>query len=104
MKLFSFEGRSRRRDYWLTCIGVAIGLSFTEIFAEAQPVLFFVIYIPLLWISFANGAKRCHDLGNNGWWQLIPFYGLWMAFQDSHPETNEYGPNPKDAEIGNLKD
>ena len=104
MKLFSFDGRIRRRDYWLTCLGVAIGLSFSEALAEAHLALFFVIYIPLLWISFANGAKRCHDLGHNGWWQLIPFYTLWMAFQDGQAEVNEYGQNPKDAEIGSYKD
>ena len=104
MKLFSFEGRSRRRDYWLTCIGVAIGVGLAEQFAESLPVLFVIICIPMLWLSFANGARRCHDLGHNGWWQLIHFYTLWLAFKDGQPDENEYGPNLKDAEIGSYAD
>ena len=104
MKLFSFEGRTRRRDYWLTCLGVGIGLSLAELLAEAQFILWLIIYIPLLWISIATGARRCHDLGHNGWWQLIPFYGIWMAFQDGQPDANEYSQNPKDAEIGSYAD
>lgn len=28
--------------------------------------------------------------------QIIPFYGLWMLFQDSDNVTNSYGNNPKE--------
>lgn len=104
MKLLSFKGRTRRRDYWLISFGVGIGLSFGEIFAETYPLLYLIIFIPLFWISIANGAKRCHDLGHNGWWQLIPLYCFWMAFQDGQSIANEYGPSPKDTEIGVYKD
>ena len=95
-KLFSFEGRIRRRDYWITSICVGILTSITDLFVETNPLLAILIIIPCLWVSIANCAKRCHDLGHNGWWQLIPFYSLWLAFQNSTPGTNEYGPNPKE--------
>ena len=53
-------------------------------------------YIPLFWFLIAQGAKRCHDVNHSGWMQLIPFYGLWMLFQDGDNVTNSYGKNPKD--------
>lgn len=104
MELFSFKGRVRRRTYWFVSIAVGLVLSIFEHISETQPLLYLLISIPCLWISLANCAKRCHDLGHNGWWQLIPFYSIWLAFQDGIPGENEYGPNPKEAEIGGLKD
>ena len=70
----------------------------TEI--EPTGMLSIVMFIPLIWFLIAQGAKRCHDRGNSGWFQLIPFYGLWMLFADSITGENEYGPNPKG--IGNY--
>jgi uncharacterized membrane protein YhaH (DUF805 family) len=47
------------------------------------------------------GARRLHDTGRSGWWQLIgliPIVG-WIILivffvQDSQP-ANQHGPNPK---------
>jgi uncharacterized membrane protein YhaH (DUF805 family) len=61
--------------------------------------ILFLLMIPIYWFQFAQGAKRCHDRGNSGWYQLIPFYPFWMLFGDSDPGLNKYGMNPKG--IGN---
>lgn len=97
---FTFSGRIRRRTYWI--VGVILGfisnILTTMLDASCDDLtiaMIFLTIIVLAYMLFANGAKRCHDLGHNGWWQLIPFYSLWLAFQDSEPGTNEYGPNPK---------
>jgi uncharacterized membrane protein YhaH (DUF805 family) len=54
-----------------------------------------LIHIPIFWFICTQGAKRCHDLGNNGWWQIIPFYGIWMLFVEGSFAENKYGPSPK---------
>ena len=46
--------------------------------------------------SVFQGSKRCHDLGHTGWFQLIPFYGLWMLFASGDEGENEYGSDPKE--------
>lgn len=95
MELFSFVGRIRRRDYWLISFGVGVASGLAAAISMSAPVLYFLVLIPICWINLATGAKRCHDLGHSGWWQIIPFYTVWMAFQDSEQGTNQYGPNPK---------
>ena len=99
---FSFEGRIRRTEYGLSyliiyafafIIGIFIGL------AGLGEGIMYILLIPVYWFFLAQGAKRCHDRGNSGWYQIIPLYGLWMLFADSDNGINEYGPNPKG--IGN---
>ena len=67
--------------------------------SDSSGIILIVLYLPCLFFMWAQGAKRCHDLGNSGWFQLIPFYGLWMLFADSEAGINRYGVNPKG--IGN---
>ena len=64
--------------------------------SETFAIIWLMLFIPFCWFLLAQGAKRCHDLGHSGWWQLIPFYVLWMIFQEGEPGTNQYGDNPKD--------
>ncbi|OJU26295.1 MAG: hypothetical protein BGN92_13530 [Sphingobacteriales bacterium 41-5] len=44
----------------------------------------------------AAAVKRSHDLGNSGWMVFLPIYNPFvLAFGDSQPFTNQYGPSPK---------
>ncbi|CAN5138584.1 hypothetical protein BH11BAC5_BH11BAC5_09990 [soil metagenome] len=105
-KSFSFKGRIRRTEYGISFIIYVVGLAILEIpfTNEANPgdvsPIFFILAIPAIWFMIAQGAKRCHDRGNSGWYQLIPFYECWMLFADSDNGNNAYGPNPKG--IGNI--
>ena len=97
---FTFKGRIRRTTYWTTNIICNVIMYVLEAATENEYdsgvlFLYFLICIPACWVYIATAAKRCHDLGHNGWWQLIPFYGLWLAFQNGQSGDNEYGPNPK---------
>jgi uncharacterized membrane protein YhaH (DUF805 family) len=96
---FSFEGRIRRTEYGISLIIYAVAYGIISVIAasggEGGAVLVLIFLIPMLWFLWAQGAKRCHDVGNSGWWQLIPFYVLWLLFQDGQPGPNQYGENPK---------
>lgn len=73
---------------------------FASLLIGFTPLGAFIIHILLFWFKLAQGTKRCHDRGNSGWFQFIPFYGLWMLFGDSDYGINKYGPNPKG--VGNI--
>ncbi len=102
-KPFSFRGRIRRTEYVLSIV-----LVYVIIYVVANIItstnldgeILIIFFIPIYWFIFAQGAKRCHDRGNSGWFQIIPFYNLWMLFADSETGENQYGQNPKG--IGNY--
>jgi uncharacterized membrane protein YhaH (DUF805 family) len=95
--IFSFNGRIRRTEFGISLIIYFVLyvfiLVFTGFFKQNKELL--IAFVPMLWFLWAQGAKRCHDVGNNGWWQIIPFYVFWLLFQDGEPNENEYGENPK---------
>jgi uncharacterized membrane protein YhaH (DUF805 family) len=94
-KPFSFDGRIRRAEYGISLIIYAVVYGIISAIAASGGVLVLIFLIPMLWFLFAQGTKRCHDVGNSGWWQLIPFYVLWLLFQDGQHGPNQYGENPK---------
>lgn len=105
--IFSYKGRIRRLEYGLTYLGYIVInnlLDYFSLYADSIIVatVRVAIMLPLLWILIVQGAKRCHDRGNSGWYQIIPFYFFWMLFADSDDGPNEYGDNPKG--IGNYNE
>ncbi|MBO5629530.1 MAG: DUF805 domain-containing protein [Aeriscardovia sp.] len=52
----------------------------------------YAIILIILWVfMLMQGAKRCHDIGNSGWWQLIPLYFIWLMIAKGDEGENEYG-------------
>jgi len=98
-KFADFNGRATRTAYWMFIlinfiIQIVLSLLGFEIISG-------IISLLLLIPSISIGARRLHDTGRTGWWQLIyfvPLIGLIVMIvflvQDSH-DDNEYGPNPK---------
>ncbi|MEO0731445.1 MAG: DUF805 domain-containing protein [Bacteroidota bacterium] len=103
-KYATFTGRSRRQEYWsFFLVTILFGAAASvwdnilfdnEVFARMLDAFFF---IP----SLAVGARRLHDTGRSGWWQLIALTGIgyivllvWWA-QDSHYDRNKWGDSPK---------
>jgi uncharacterized membrane protein YhaH (DUF805 family) len=91
---FSFNGRIRRMEYGISfIIYIFIYTSIYNKINDNSYASFFLI--PLVWFILAQGAKRCHDRGNSGWYQIIPFYMFWMIFAEGDFNENEYGQSPK---------
>jgi len=110
---FTTDGRIGREKYWsiilitilwivfffLLVVGFAgsiIGALFLgqEGVISIGVIIISCFQLALLWQFLSYGAQRCHDLGKSGFYQLIPFYVLFMLFQAGDVGDNEYGPNP----------
>lgn len=107
---FSAKGRIRRLEYGLSYL-IYLAYYFTIALImelsgrlEESAAFLFLFLIPAYWFLIAQGAKRCHDRGNSGWFQLVPFYAFWMLFAGSDYGENEYGLNPKGEGNESIED
>ena len=105
-----FRGRASRTEHWefffwnllvyilLFTIDVAFNTP-AEIGIGPLSGLY-TLFVTLPWVAVM--VRRLHDTGRSGWWYfiiVIPVLG-WIAMlvvlvQDSDPNENQYGPNPK---------
>jgi uncharacterized membrane protein YhaH (DUF805 family) len=95
---FSFDGRIGRLEYGLTTAAYwAFNLACLDIAsADLDLALRLVVLVCILvfgWFYFAQGAKRCHDMGLSGWWQLIPFFNIFMMI-NKQVAVNAYNQDP----------
>ena len=95
---FSFSGRIGRTAYGLSliiCTLLSILILTSILQTKGNTGFLVLLYIPMGWFALAQGAKRCHDLGNSGWFQWIPFYYFIMLLKKGAKEANYYGESPK---------
>ena len=115
---FSFDGRIRRIEYFLS--GIVGGIVFSIAWAlgigtfilgagmgSAGGSVFGLLIglaalVASMWFSLAQGVKRLHDLDKSGWLILLMFvpivnalFGLYMLFADGTVGPNQYGEDPK---------
>ena len=99
-----FTGRARRSEYWFFClftvlINFPIGI-FEYIFLEGSVFLSTVIHLIILCPTLAVGARRLHDIGMSGWWQLIilTIVGIilliYWSCKKGDDNENNFGLNP----------
>ena len=108
-----FEGRSRRKEYWMfvlfniiisIVLSIVDGITGTFSAMAGLGLLSGIYSLAVLIPSLAVSVRRLHDTSRSGWWlfiALIPLVGaivllVFMA-QDGKPEQNQYGANPKEA-------
>jgi uncharacterized membrane protein YhaH (DUF805 family) len=92
---FSFDGRIRRSEYGISFLIVVFIVTLLAELLKNGYSFASIGYIPTYWFLWAQGAKRCHDLDNNGWFQIIPFYIFWLIFKSGNNQINQYGRPPK---------
>ena len=85
--LFSFHGRLNRKPYWTMVIATTVVFILLLLLALATIreyglefllvtiAILVILYVPLIWIGLALGAKRLHDRDKSAWWLLV-FYAL----------------------------
>jgi len=97
-----FNGRARRKEYWmffLFNVMISIAVAILAVAAGAT-VLVNIYALAVLIPGIAVAVRRIHDTGRSGWWVLVPIAGLVFLFLDGERTDNKYGPNPKAAEGG----
>ena len=106
-----FEGRARRQEYWMfflfnVIIGFVLGLvdgfAGLTIGESGAGMLGSIYSLAVLCPGIAVAIRRLHDTGRSGFWLLITFVPcigvivlLVFLIQDSEPNANQHGPNPK---------
>lgn len=71
-----FGGHAERAEYWWFMLFVVLAAAAATLISEVLgAVVVLLLLVPLL----AAGARRLHDAGHSGWWQLlalVPFGGV----------------------------
>ena len=107
-KFFDFKGRASRSEFWyfyLFSYGIVALLFLLTSFSIIQGStawtlgIIFIVVIFFPWIAVT--ARRLHDIGKSGWWQLIsgiPYVGIiggivllvWWC-TEGEKKKNKYG-------------
>ncbi|MEA9556024.1 DUF805 domain-containing protein [Xanthomonas nasturtii] len=114
-----FEGRSRRKEYWmfmllqvivLVVLGIMFGIAAAVMGGENGPgplawvvgAIIAIFVLALIVPSIAVTVRRLHDQDKSGWFYLIslvPYVGgfIVLVFMclDGTPGPNQYGESPK---------
>ena len=105
-KYFDFSGRALRSEYWYfmlfsILIGFATGIidlifSYSVGYGPISLIVSVVVFFP----SISVAARRLHDSGRTGWWQLLPLTVigipvlLYWFIKKGDQSENRYGMPP----------
>jgi uncharacterized membrane protein YhaH (DUF805 family) len=97
-KYVDFNGRALRSEFWYFQLFMLIVSAVVNAVFEPLGI---VVGLAVLLPNLAVGARRLHDTGRSGWWQLLlllPVIGVivlivWWATK-GEPGDNRFGPAP----------
>ncbi|OAL78268.1 DUF805 domain-containing protein [Acinetobacter sp. SFA] len=96
----NFSGRARRKEFWffmLFCVILGIIAEVIDTVLGTEPIVNSLLNLALLVPSLAVGARRLHDIGRSGWWQLLMLTVIgvlvliWWWATETKPQNNKYG-------------
>lgn len=116
-RYFDFEGRSRRKEYWMFTLfymlllivpmvlivaGIEPGQDGPSVLTTVGVAVLGLIVLAFLIPSLAVQVRRFHDQDKSGWFVLmgfIPYVGgiivlVFMCLEGT-PGENRFGPDPK---------
>ena len=118
-KYATFSGRASRSEFWwfylfgfvIVWIAQVVGAVAFPADPAAGPddfrnaeIVPAIVALALLMPSLAAGARRLHDIGRSGWWQLLILTGIgyilvivWLVLP-SRQEDNKHGSPPARAD------
>jgi uncharacterized membrane protein YhaH (DUF805 family) len=114
-----FEGRATRKAFWIFTLGMIVISILLDLVSPDYFLLGDLFALAVLLPSLAIGARRLHDTGMSGWWQLLSVPSSlsvwWTEFFNQYVSLiawllllvnfvmflrkgtrgpNKYGPNP----------
>jgi uncharacterized membrane protein YhaH (DUF805 family) len=94
-KYIQFSGRSARSEYWYWVLFVVVAGAVCHLIHQYLGYLFSLVTILP---GIAVAARRLHDIGRSGWWQLLVFVPVigWIVLiiwycAKSQPGSNRFG-------------
>ena len=81
-KYAEFEGRARRKEYWMFILFYFIFTIAAVVLDEilgSEPVIYIVYGLVLILPYLAVTVRRLHDTNRSGWWILLPCIPLIIA-------------------------
>ncbi|MBS0308445.1 MAG: DUF805 domain-containing protein [Proteobacteria bacterium] len=110
-KIFAVNGRIGRLRYLaysfgvmillMLALGVLVGLAALVLGKGAAVAMGFLIYIPMIAVTFIMAKRRLNDLDQSGWLSLLSLvplvnaiFGLYLIFAPGTKGSNSYGPPP----------
>ncbi len=98
-KYADFSGRALRSEFWWFMLFLFVAGLILQMVSGVIGALF---SLGTLVPSLAAGARRLHDTGRSGWWQLIgliPLLGwivlIYFLAQEGSGSDNQYGTPPQ---------
>lgn len=70
----NFNDRATRTQFWvftLIYLIISMLLAVAEYALQIPSILGLVFSLVMIVPAFAYGARRLHDIGRSGWWQLL---------------------------------